>query len=288
MVWCSIYFSIMQRLKQNHKVGWWNRRRAWLHRFLFHRGSSSVNNTLLQQFSTKLLFNTCLQHSSLTLLYTPLWHFSTIRFSNTSLQHSFHQSSPTLVYNIASTSKGPNSWCIFISCFAWIEASWRLFKCKSTPCCQSNFCFLLFFLDGRRGAFVKSQEPRADPVMRSTWKCHRFLWILMVYLHIQAKKSYSIHILWYNPYLALHSEKKPCTSMHWNMNHQTSVPKFDPGGKRSLQCNQVDCSTCQGRRWKSPYQVDLAEPPAGWNIGGVDMSNFCIIFSPQERYDQKC
>ena len=127
------------------------------------------------------------------------------------------------------------------------------------------------------------KRPRADPVFFwSTWTCHKTLMdsygSYTIYTYKQ-KKTYSIHILWYNPYLALHSEKKPCTSMHWNMNHQTSVPKFDPGGKRSLQCNQVDCSTCQGRRWKSPYQVDLAELPAGWNIRDVDMEKTSALFS---------
>ena len=68
-----------------------HRRRAWLHRFLFHHGSSSVNHTLLQQFSTKLLFNTSLQHSSPTLLFDAL--------SDLLLPQ---PSSPTLVYNIAS------------------------------------------------------------------------------------------------------------------------------------------------------------------------------------------
>lgn len=169
----------------------------------------------------------------------------------------------------------------FISCFTWINFQIGGSSSVNQPlAAKATFasCFSSWTAAAVRNS-SNLKRPRADPVMRSTWTCHRLLWVLMVYIHIQAKKPYSIHILWYNPYLALHSEKKPCTSMHWNMNHQTSVPKFDPGGKRSLQCNQVDCSTCQGRRWKSPYQVDLAELPAGWSIRDVGMEKTSALFS---------
>ena len=166
MVWCSIYFSIMQRLKQNHQVFF----EFWLNYSIFMSGRvvklteeeldcigfcftmvAAVSTTLfssnsLQNFFSTLLCNTLLQH-----------------FSSTPFPIFF---SPNLLLQLLSTTlpaegKGPNSWCIFISCCTWMEANRRLFKCKSTPCCQSDFCFLLFFLDGRRGAFVKPQEPRA-------------------------------------------------------------------------------------------------------------------------------
>lgn len=170
MVWCWIYisplckgwnkttrffFGILIELLNLHvwSGGETHRRRAWLHRFLFHHGSSSVNHTLLQQFSTKLLFNTSLQHSSPTLLFDAL--------SDLLLPQ---PSSPTLVYNIASRSKlvlipdAKIHKLFYMNKFS----NRRLFKCKSTPCCQSDFCFLLFFLDGRRGAkLVKPQEAKS-------------------------------------------------------------------------------------------------------------------------------
>ena len=104
-----LYISpLCNGLKQNHKVFFFE---FWLNYSIFMSGrvvklteeeldcigfcftmvSSSVNHTLLQQFSTKLLFNTSLQHSSPTLLFDAL--------SDLLLPQ---PSSPTLVYNIAS------------------------------------------------------------------------------------------------------------------------------------------------------------------------------------------
>lgn len=121
MVWCSIYFSIMQRLKQNHKVFF----EFWLNYSIFMSGRvvkltedeldcvvfcftmvAAVSTTLfssnsLQNFFSTQLCNTLLQHFSSTLF--PIFF------------------SPNLLLQLLSTTlpaegKGPNSWCIFISC----------------------------------------------------------------------------------------------------------------------------------------------------------------------------
>ena len=257
----DIYFSIMQGLKQNHKVFFWiliellnlhvwsggetHRRRAWLHRFLFHHGSSSVNHTLLQQFSTKLLFNTSLQHSSPTLLFDAL--------SDLLLPQ---PSSPTLVYNIASRSKlvlipdAKIHKLFYMNKFS----NRRLFKCKSTqngwfimenpikmgwfggtpifgnihiPLLPKRLLLPAFLLGRPKTRCETRQTSRGQELIRLFFDppghvidSYGFLWFIYTY---KQNKTYSIHILWYNPYSISHyilkrNHAHPCTET-WIIRH---------------------------------------------------------------------